>query len=68
MRSSTFWKFLTSKFFFNFGEKHIKNVVSRKLEALEQPYLEAKLATPASTLLEPHHRDANIKLGEILYI
>ena len=44
-----------------------KTVVSRKLEALEQSYLEAKLATPESTFTEPHHRDANIKLGEILY-
>ena len=63
---STFWNFLTSVFFENFGENH-KNVVSRKLLGFEQSYLEAKIATPKRTLTEPHHRDANIKFCEIFY-
>ena len=45
-----------------------KHVVSRKLQEFEQSYLEANLATPQSTLTEPHHRDAKLKFGEIFYI
>ena len=63
LRSSKFWTFLTSIFFFflKISEKIIKNVISRKLQGFEQSYLEAKIATPESTLTEPHRRDGNIK-------
>ena len=46
----------------------IKNVVSRKLQRLDQSYLEAKFATPESTMTEHRHSDANMKFCEIFYI
>ena len=50
LRFSNFWKFSTSKFFLKISQKIIKNVISRKLQGFEQSYLEAKIATPESTL------------------
>ena len=40
-------------------KKSQKNVISQKLQGFEQPYSEAKLATPESTRTEPHFRDRN---------
>ena len=39
-----------------FFNKTIQNDISRKLPKLEQSYLEAKLATPESTLTAPNYR------------
>ena len=62
LRSSKFWNFLKSisKIF----EKIIKNVTSRKLKALEQSYLEAKIATPESSLTISNYRIESFKVLE----
>ena len=40
-----------------FLEKKSQNVISQKLQRLEQPFFEAKIATPGTNLAEPHYRD-----------
>ena len=42
-------------------KKSQKNVISGKLKGFEQSYLEAKFATPESTLTKPHYIDGNFK-------
>ena len=68
LRSSKFWNFSISSFFLKISEKIIKNLRSRKLQGFEQSYLEAKIATPESTLTEPRHRDGNFKFCDFLYL
>ena len=48
-------------FFEKFGKKITKNVVSRKLKGLEQSKLEARFATPESTLIAYNYRFRNSK-------
>ena len=50
-----------------FIKKITKNVISGKLQGFEQSNWEAKLATPESTLTEPHYRDENFKFCETFY-
>ena len=61
-------EFFEHLIFLKISEKIIKNVISRKLQGFEQSYLEAKIATPESTLTEPHHRDGNINFSEFFHI
>ena len=63
-----FWKKNKYKFSENFFEKNTENVISQKLQGLEQSYFETKFATPGKTLTEPHYRDENFKFSEIFYI
>ena len=52
-------------FIYNFFEKiktDIKNVTSRKLKETEQSHLEARFATPESTLTAPNYRFEKFKI------
>ena len=50
--------------FKNFLKNHKKCHISKKKKRFEQSYLEAKLATPGSTLTEPHYKDRYFKFWE----
>ena len=41
------------------------NAISRKLQGFEQPYLEAGIAMPQSTLTAPNYRVKNIEIFKL---
>ena len=51
-----------------FFEKITKNVISRKLQKLEQSDLESKIEINGKTLRELHCRYENFKFWEMIYI
>ena len=52
------------KSFLIFIRKKTKNVISQKLQGIEQLYLEASFVTPESTLTAPNYKVKNFKFGK----